>query len=646
VREQPHTRAAEDGGKGRKSAADLWMSHTNLTREQGISYCLFSEKEKAAILRRWLFHILHRFAARTILLVFVLAIVNVQGCNEHRRRLNPFSTVEVQACATELCLRGQAKLSADEYKEAIELLSSFLLQEPENNWAYNELGQLYLDAYCYTRVLGSTDRACNKGRKLAKRVFEKSHGLDETDAQAILGLAQVHEDIDPQKALEYYKKALAIRPDDISIMTRIGKCLFRLKKYSESLDVLERATSSTYDKRPEIQIRMAHEWLGRVYIAMGEYAKAEKSLVLAAKDLRQIKSGEGAYWGCPYEALGELYLYLGKVDTMQKSFATAADISPKNPIAQFEAATGAFRAGDYNTAILYADRGLALEKLQELLAVKGYCLIMTRRYDEARVIFSDLTENDDLRIAAFVGLGHISLAQKKNGDAESYFAKALKQVEFPERRSPGRQDPTRDFGRLVYRLAYIGQAWLLANQGHYQEALPYYDQILKTTPSHVLTLVSKGNALAWLGRIDEAEICYQRVLTIQPKNAYALAELGLLHYNRGHDREAEQLFHEALKQDNQHYTCPYEGLGLLYLRQGKITEAKQNFEQSISINPNIEYKKFNGLAEIYIKEGRFDEAEKLLRKSIENYTRNEDAQQLLDQLTTMRNSRLAGFPGN
>ncbi len=187
--------------------------------------------------------------------------------------------------------------------------------------------------------------------------------------------------------------------------------------------------------------------------------------------------------------------------------------------------------------------------------------------------------------------------------------------------------------RIVSNLANLGMGWAKANQNQHVEAIGYFDNVLSKQPKHLLALIGKGNSLIGLHKLDEAQQVYKQVLKQHPANPYALAELAVIKYNKGDIKTAERLFSEALAVDDQKYTCPYEGLGLVYLRQGKLDQAKKNFQKAIELNPDIEYKKFNGLAKIYMKEGDLEKAKELLIKSIENYPYDDEAKELLEQLT-------------
>ena len=223
--------------------------------------------------------------------------------------------------------------------------------------------------------------------------------------------------------------------------------------------------------------------------------------------------------------------------------------------------------------------------------------------------------------------GHLSIAERDRAAAEA----ALRSIATRDAPTDGKVDTLR-YEQTVWRMANLGMAWAASNDDEHAVAIRHYDRALSVTPDDIFALLGKGNALAAMRQLDDAEALFERVLEAHPGNPYALAELGLVDYNRGDLAAAEARFQAALEADPTGYTCPHEGLGLVYLKQGKTAEAAAAFEQAIEINPEIEYKKFNGLAQIYIDQGRYDEARALLKQSIENYPFDDEAAQMLAEL--------------
>jgi tetratricopeptide (TPR) repeat protein len=166
--------------------------------------------------------------------------------------------------------------------------------------------------------------------------------------------------------------------------------------------------------------------------------------------------------------------------------------------------------------------------------------------------------------------------------------------------------------------------------------------LLKVFPDHLLAQLGKGNALAGMGKLDEAASVFRKVLDRYPDNKFAITEMAIIKYNRGELTQAEEDFKKAIQLDGETYTCPYEGLGLVYLKLGMTDKAKESLKKAIEINPEIEYKKFNALARIDIKEGKYDEARKLLESSMKNWPYDDEARQLMDDIGKIE----GGSPAN
>jgi Flp pilus assembly protein TadD len=150
------------------------------------------------------------------------------------------------------------------------------------------------------------------------------------------------------------------------------------------------------------------------------------------------------------------------------------------------------------------------------------------------------------------------------------------------------------------------------------------------------------------GRSAEAEEQFHRSVDIEP-NIMAYSNLGVIHWERGEVKPAEQEWREALRLAPNDPSL-LNDLGLLSVHQGRYAEAVSYFEQAMGLKPDDPFPHLNlgiafvklgqsGAAEaefltvlslspenlearnrlgmIYLDAGRLDEAERQFRGSVE-----------------------------
>jgi len=510
---------------------------------------------------------------------------------------------------------GEAYKGKDNDEEATKWFKEAIRLDPHSGSSYAGIGRIFSKKGDHREAI----KWFKKGIAVDPKNSENYHGL----GWACLELDYYLDVDNHEEAIKWFKEAVKVNPYDSINYVELGALYRQAGKYSEALKWLDKAKELCVDKG----CKYADEQLGRLYMGMGQYEKAEKILtsIVDGKDIQSF-----GYWGCPFQALGELYSHMSINSQKRKvleNYIKAADIEREVSHTQFETARICYEYGDYENAMRYIERAFycrdGYKELNKYQLLKGFILVNMKRYNEAEQIFNTVLNSGSgiEALIAKVGIGHIEITRNNYTLAKKYFQEMLK-VE--------RADP----------MANLGMAWINSNQNNHEEALLYYEAIgesgfsrmLGLRPPQILILLGEGNALMGLKRIEEAKKTFERVLMIDPQNEYALAELGIVLYNKQDDKHAEEFFKESLKVNKTSYTCPYEGLGLLYLRAGKTKEAEENFKKAIEMNPNIEYKKYNGLAKIYLKKGMYKEAKELLVKSIKNYPYDNEAQELLRQL--------------
>ncbi|MGA7933977.1 MAG: tetratricopeptide repeat protein, partial [Kovacikia sp.] len=131
----------------------------------------------------------------------------------------------------------------------------------------------------------------------------------------------------------------------------------------------------------------------------------------------------------------------------------------------------------------------------------------------------------------------------------------------------------------------VEQASQLRKQGHYQEALAAYDQLIKLNPKMALAYWGRCDSLVSLGRSAIAIVACNDALALKPDYPEALWSKGKAFRQQKRIIEALGLFEEAtlLKPD---FTDAWVDRGMALQEVGRSAEAIDALDQAISLNRN------------------------------------------------------------
>lgn len=93
---------------------------------------------------------------------------------------------------------------------------------------------------------------------------------------------------------------------------------------------------------------------------------------------------------------------------------------------------------------------------------------------------------------------------------------------------------------LINRIRYaatLRRANGLVMSDHYDEAILLIDEVLARVPDMPDALVSKGFALGFMKKLDEALVCADRALEIKPRHSQAWFLKGLITRTMGNNDE-------------------------------------------------------------------------------------------------------------
>jgi len=125
---------------------------------------------------------------------------------------------------------------------------------------------------------------------------------------------------------------------------------------------------------------------------------------------------------------------------------------------------------------------------------------------------------------------------------------------------------------------------VLMAQQKYLSALDSYSEGLRLRPSDASCICYQANALAKLGRIDQAMAAYRRAIQLQPDLAAAHFELAGLLANANQLTAAEREYAEAIRLNPRHVMGRIS-FGILLAQQGRLDSAAQQFQVVLQLDP-------------------------------------------------------------
>lgn len=152
--------------------------------------------------------------------------------------------------------------------------------------------------------------------------------------------------------------------------------------------------------------------------------------------------------------------------------------------------------------------------------------------------------------------------------------------------------------------SYYQKASLLTNEyfKRYEEAIEMYNIIIQKEKKNADLYINKGIALACLKKYNEAEQCYDKAISLNPKNSYwAYLNKGVIKLNLKEYDEALNICDIALKRNK--IPCDLDYLYITKARiYGKLNNKQKcvdNFKKAIQINATW-LKRFSDFEELQL----------------------------------------------
>ena len=457
----------------------------------------------------------------------------------------------------------------------------------------------------------------------------EAKGQRKADALAwfVNGLFEEESD-GPEKALESYRKALALDPANTDLAVKVAYDYLRRGETPDAISVLKDAVkaapketaphlalSSTYLRhlhKPDLAAKYAqaaieiapktfapYEALWEVYLSGGQTAKAEQVLEKAARS----KSTDPDFWLSLAElssrsVLRDAGASLSEVELERvgRLLEKAAACGEKDPAALS-------KIGDLYVLTRQTDKALpfyrkvvdlkpSYPQIREKLAG---CLVETGQTDAAIEVIEDLVNVNPLSIAAYDQLTQLYL---KAGHQQKALASARQALLMEPQLLP----------------RHLQVVDLLFKQKDYVGAVAALAEARRRFPQAGLLTYYHGVALSQIKQHNEAMRAFERALVeagnSQPDllNADFYFDYGAAAEQAGQYVKATELFRKSIELDPGNAARSYNYLGYMWVeRSENLDEAGQFIRRALEMEPsNGAY--IDSLGWLYFKQGKFEEA--------------------------------------
>ena len=366
--------------------------------------------------------------------------------------------------------------------------------------------------------------------KSAQLAFREAHRQDPKSGQAVAALGVIFEQLErSDEAVALYKKYLALRPHDTSILSRLVQALFLKERFDEVIPYAERLV----DLEPEdLNLRVK---LGILYTDAKHY---DKAISVFHELLQQVPGSD------------KILYYLGAIHQELSKFELAIDYFTRIPTSSglyqdssFQVANmlGALAQVEHSAGVkdgASAQRFLAhvSSKLQEFPELKVELRVLEAGFFEA-------TERDTQAVASLKSVAH----EKSFGVQHQYYlAGLLEKVKDYEAATALIMGILEKDPKNAHAWNFIGYS--LLERGHSpEEALPYIEKALALSPDDGYIRDSLGWYYFKTGRLKEALAELNFAFEKVPDDVVIAKHLALIHKDMKNFSKARSYLQHALK---------------------------------------------------------------------------------------------------
>jgi tetratricopeptide (TPR) repeat protein len=302
----------------------------------------------------------------------------------------------------------------------------------------------------------------------------------------------------------------------------------------------------------------------------------------------------------------EPYAHLGLLEARQEHYPDAIRyyrqafaLAPGMPGLRLNLGLAYFKNGDYKQAIAMFEPVLKQkpddQQLNILVGMSHYGL---GQFEAATPYLKQAAKGDPQNLTLLLTLAHSCLWSKQYPcvldafhqivalNAESAEAYMLMGEALDEMKDP--VGAVREFRTAVKANpkepnVHFGLGYLLWTKGQYPEAAAEFQAELDNDAQHQQAMLYLADAKMQMNQSDEAQPLLEKLVKLDPGNAMAHRDLGIVYAGQDRKQEALSEFQAAIKIAPNDVNAHYR-LARLYRSMGRSAEAKAEFDKAGSLN--------------------------------------------------------------
>jgi len=496
-----------------------------------------------------------------------------------------------------------------ETDRAIESLKTSLKYNPSSVSARLELAELYYRTRYFDDALREADlasRAADDPRLLGRAAaiaagsLLENQRVDEAISEWTRLPSEVTDSADYALKLAHlyllngqlddaeksFRKAAGMMAEPAPALEGIARVLLARGRNAEALEQARAAMESGADDATRLRLLQI--------IAAVNVREGNRFAALDA--LERMLEAAGGDPALLIQA-GDAYMALDELEKALAAYGSAADAGAAAGARRLAAALQ--KAGRFDEAERVADDFLKDDPGDfEVLVLKGRALLGKQKYREAAAVLE--------RAVASSEAPPRELAAARFYLAEANYRSGLLPAAETQLRRALAQEP--DFTRARLLLAEV-----LLQNGSFEQAATAAREVVESEPENARAWAIKADALKLSGNAPAAVADYRKALELERNTATLLALMDAL-ARLGREEEADRVLESYVDEDPTDAATAWM-LGRVWEHRGRLSEAEAILERALEANES-DNRLRTLLADVYRKQGKFDDAERLLRDAL------------------------------